>query len=261
MNAKTMTKGEIAKAVNEAVGLNRWFANKQIDKNTFNGNAETFADYKGTISALTVACYNHVVGKVSINVVAKLVGSLFEYFGIEAKPNNYTKRFIVASVQMKRCYSAEYLKAKTEARHLNDDLATMTEALIKAKPELNTKTNSELCEEYAAIAEKTKAVNAAEAEVEKLLAEPKNCYIDYKCGARAVGKTGSMRFEATKQVMKNIEDVLADIIAEREIMTTKELLIEAETLKAERKNRHKIDKMTEEQALEALGISINATAK
>lgn len=249
--------------IKDAVIENRWYANKMLEEANFDSK-DDYADYVGTVSALAVACYNSITNKTA-NVGAR-VKDLFDIFGIDAKANTaYTRRFIIACVQIKRTYSPEYVAARKVKKDAISKYKVLIAALIKAKPEmfegLDDDAKREKALEFPAIAEIVDEYDLANQNIEYLETQEKSIYMDYKLNARAVGKTGSMKYQATKDCLKKVEDILADIINERSLMTTKELLVEAETLKAERKNRKKVNEMTEEQALKALGISINATAK
>lgn len=249
--------------IKDAVIENRWYANKKLEASSFD-NKDDYADYVGTVSALAVACYNSITGKVS-NVGAR-VKDLFDMFGIDAKATPaYTRRFTIACVTMKRMYSPEYTAARKVKKDAWSKYEVLISTLIKTKPEifegLDDEAKYEKALEYPAIAEAANEHILAKVAVESLETQEKSIYMDYKLNARAVGKTGSMKYQATNDCLKKVEDILADIIQERSLMTTKELLVEAETLKAERKNRKKVNEMTEEEALAKLGIAVNATAK
>ena len=66
---------------------------------------------------------------------------------------------------------------------------------------------------------------------------------------------------ASAKCRKYIEDVTADIMMERDLMTYKELLQEAEDLKASRKNAKKIKNMTEEDAKAIVESKADETAQ
>lgn len=249
--------------IKDAIIENRWYANKMLEEANF-GNKDDYADYVGTVSALAVACYNSITGKVS-NVGAR-VKDLFGMFGIDAKATPaYTRRFTIACVTMKRMYSQEYIAARKVKKDALAKYEMLISTLIKTKSEmfegLDDDAKYEKALEFPAIAEAVDEYDLAKQTIEYLETQEKSIYMDYKLNARAVGKTGNMKYQATKDCLKKVEDILADIIQERSLMSTKELLVEAETLKAERKNRKKVNEMTEEEALAKLGIAVNATAK
>ena len=208
---------------------NRYKADKkaeviQLVKDNF-ASEEQWNEYVRVIDVLAISAWNSLNRKTDNTLFGAALAGLFDFFGTDAKATvSMQKRFVLACVQVKKEQSVAMKKAK--------------KALNSATDMLKEEEAKEDKSETAIKVFKDKVVEA-EAEVVRLANEPNNTWFkktplltsDYK--------------HATEKCRKLIEDTMADIIAERELMTAEELQEEALQLKAARKARQQMKAQAE----------------
>lgn len=197
---------------------NRFIGKTQLNADDLGGaGCSTWAQYRQLCDNIVCASYDRLHGKgVDSNALGMSVAGLFTLFEVEAKPTvEYQHRLMVAVINRKPQRSQtlkDAMKAAKEAK------AEWEKALAAELPE-------------AEISEAETKYNDAKATVDTLYTEPKNYWFEL------VPMLDKTKKHATAQARKAIEDVIADIIAERDLMTVEELQAEAQRLADERKGR------------------------
>ena len=197
---------------------NRFIGKTQLNADDLGGTGcSTWAQYRQLCDNIVTASYDRLHGKgVDSNALGMSVAGLFTLFEVEAKATpEYQHRLMVAVINRKPQRS-QALK----------DAAKATKA---AKTEWEKTLEMGLSE--VEISEAEEKYNECKDAEQALYAEPKNYWFDL------VPMLDKTKKHATAQARKAIEDVIADIIAERDLMTVEELQAEAKRLADERKGR------------------------
>lgn len=191
----------------------------QLVKDDF-ASEEQWNEYTRVVDILAISAWNSLNHKTDDTLMGAALAGLFDLFGCDAKATmSMQKRFTVACVQVRKEQSIAMKKAK---KVLNNATEMLKEEQAKEVKDEN------------AIKVFEGKVAEAQAEVERLANEPNNVWLK---------KTPMLTRDynhATDACRKNIEDTMADIIAERELMTIEELQEEALQLKAARKARQQM---------------------
>lgn len=210
---------------------NRFIGKTQLNADDMGGaGCSTWTQYRQLCDNIVIASYDRLHGKgIDANALGMSVAGLFTLFEVDAKATpEYQHRLMVAVINRKPQRSQalkDASKATKEAK------ATWEKAL-----------QAELSEEK--ISEAETAYNELKEAEKALYAEPHNYWFEL------VPMLDKTKKHATATARKAIEDVIADIIAERELMTSEELQAEAKRLADERKGRA-LRKKQEEKAAKA----------
>lgn len=207
----------------DSITNNRYIASAQLTADDM--SKDTWAKYTQVVDALAIATWRDLCGKKTKDTIGLTTTALLTFFGVDAKATTaMQKRLMLCCVTVKREKSVPMKNAEKAMRDAKKALAAVQEKR-DADPEnedLNT------------------AVDVAEAmveecaeKVETMQKEPNNIWYQHS------PMLDSTRLHASAKCRKLIEDTVADIIAERALMSYEEILAEAEALKAERKARRK----------------------
>lgn len=197
---------------------NRYIGKVQLNADDMGGTGcSTWKNYTQLCDNVVRESWKRLIGKgVDADTLGISVTGLFTLFGVEAKATPaYQNRLM--------CVVIERIPQKSD---------TLKNA-IKAKSEAKKAYDAALAGDNAALIEGSRvALETRKAEVDALYLEPnhywfeKNPMLDKKT-----------RKHATEKARKAIEDEIADIINERDLMTLEELEAEAQRLADERKGR------------------------
>lgn len=246
---------------------NRFIANAQLNADDL-GTLSAWEEYRKVCDVLAISAWNSLHSKDNGQIMGAALAGLFDFFGVDAKATvPMQKRFTLACVQVKREQSVAMKKARKALAEAKKTQQKGTIISVKEWSEtdllnkiswtnmLKGATDNRLSEEELAdLKAKVEALDAkyepkevevapeilqdavdkAQAEVDRLASEPMNVWYN------KVPMLTSDRKHASPKCRKLIEDTIADIIAERELMTAEELQAEALTLKAERKARQQM---------------------
>lgn len=197
---------------------NRFVGKTQINADDLGGvNCGTWQQYCQLCDNIVIAAYSRLHGKgVDSDTLGMSVMGLFELFGVDAKATpEYQNRLMVAVIERKAIRSdklKQATKAKSEAKTKWEDSISI--GADETTQDKCKKFYEEKCEELDA-----------------LYSEPKNYYFEQ------IPMLDRTRKHATAKARKSIEDILADIMTERDMMTIEELQAEAQRLADERKGR------------------------
>lgn len=207
---------------------NRFIGKVQLNADDLGGaSCTTWEQYRQLCDNIVIASYNRLHGKgVDGNILGVSVAGMFTLFGVDAKATpEYQHRLMVAVINRKPMRSDALKKAQKDAKSAKTawDNAIIAE---QADDEIAT-----LKSDY----ESKKQI------VDDLFAEPNNYWFEL------VPMLDKTKKHASANARKAIEDVLADIINERALMTVEELQAEAQRLADERKGK-KMRKKAEAKA-------------
>lgn len=195
-------------------------------------------NYRALCDTIAIEAYKSIC-KSDKGDLAGAIKVLFDALGIDAKATApMVKRYVLGCVAISKNYSVKYkntMKAlraqKTVCENLEEKIrnnnATITEEELMVHPEY---------------APSYKALQDYENLINELKTTPGNIWNNFKPMLDASKK------HASAKCRKYIEDITADIITERELMSYKDLLLEAETLKVQRKASKKLKDVSEEEA-------------
>lgn len=201
----------------ETITDNRWIAELQLSENDM--SAKNWKQYRQLCDNVAISAWRslHKSADKNDSLLGTSLTGLFAFFGSDAKATSpVQKRFMLACVTVKR----EQSLAMKDAR----------KALRKATIGLDEAESAET-PDAELISKLTEEKKSAEELVDKLKLEPNNVWYN------KVPMLDKSRKHASAKCRKLIEDTMADILAERELMTAEELQKEALQLKAERKAR------------------------
>lgn len=217
---------------------NRYIGKVQLTADDLGGSGcKAWAQYRILCDNIVLASYARLHGKgVDSDALGASVAALFSCFGTDAKATAaYQNRLMVATINRKANRSdtlRDAIKDKNAAKKAWDE-AIATE---KTEAEINS---------AKADFESKKQI------VDDLYLKPNHYWFDL------VPMLDNTKKHATDKARKAIEDIIADIIAERDMMTIEELQAEAQRLADERKGRE-LRKKAAEKAAKAVA---NAEAK
>lgn len=210
---------------------NRFIGKTQLNADDLGGaTCSTWVQYRQLCDNIVIASYERLHGKgVDSNVLGMSVAGLFTLFGVEATATpEYQHRLMVSVINRKPIRSQALKDAQKDAK-------TAKTALDNAI--LTEQSDEQIATLRADHESKVAAVNA-------LYEEPNNYWFEL------VPMLDKSKKHASANARKAIEDVLADIINERALMTMEELQAEAQRLADERKGR-KMRKKAEAKAAKA----------
>ena len=199
----------------------RFIGKSQLNADDLGGaECSTWLQYRRLCDNIVLSAWDRMHGRgVDSNVLGMSVAGLFELFGVEAKPTpEYQNRLMVATIVRKG--------------NKSDALKNAEKAMRAAKDEWeNALADEDLDENDNEVVELKTAYEECKATVDQLYREPGNYWFDL------MPMLDKSRIHATDKARKAIEDIIADIIAERDLMTIEELQAEAQRLADERKGR------------------------
>ena len=197
---------------------NRYIGKVQLNADDMGGvGCSTWEQYVKLCDNIVVESWKRLHGKgVDANALGLSVTGLFSLFGVDAKPTpEYQHRLMVAVINRK-AQRSDKLKSATKAK--SEAKKVYEQALADGKDDETLATLK------ADLDEKTKALEA-------LYLETGNYWFELQ------PMLDNTRKHASANARKAIEDTVADIIAERDLMTIEELQAEAQRLADERKGR------------------------
>lgn len=214
---------------------NRYIATAQLTADDM--SPATWAQYRQLCDNIAIAAWKSLHKSADDNIVGMSLAGLIAFFGAEFKATTHIqKRITIACVNIRKKQSEAMKKARADYRD--------------AKKLQEKYSDEEAAKEYAATlgeevtVEKVQETMKAQVEkAEALIAELKTI-----SGNEWFEKTPMLdtsKKHATAKCRKLIEDTIADIMAERELMTIEELQEEALQLKAARKARQQMKKANE----------------
>ena len=214
---------------------NRYIATAQLTADDM--SPATWAQYRQLCDNIAIAAWKSLHKSADDNIVGMSLAGLIAFFGAEFKATTHIqKRITIACVNIRKKQSEAMKKARADYRD--------------AKKLQEKYSDEETAKEYAATlgeevtVEKVQETMKAQVEkAEALIAELKTI-----SGNEWFEKTPMLdtsKKHATAKCRKLIEDTIADIMAERELMTIEELQEEALQLKAARKARQQMKKANE----------------
>lgn len=210
-NTTTMTN-EYANIITD----NRFIASAQLDADDMGKKA--WEEYRKVCDVIAVSAWRSLYAKDGKDHLGAALAGLFDFFGMDTKATTaMQKRVILACVVYKKEQSVAMKNAN--------------KALRKAKVALAEAMDSTDETIKATIPTRKAQVDDAQEKVDALKAEPNNVWY------QKTPMLDASRKHATAKCRKLIEDTMADIIAERSLMTIEELQEEALQLKAARKAR------------------------
>ena len=216
---KTMSN-EYATIIND----NRYIANAQLTADDL--GPTMWKEYRQVCDVIAISAWKSLSDKsADTDILGAALAGLFDFFGSDAKATvPMQKRFILACVQVRKeqCVAMKKArKALREARNLleeeearEDKDETMIQ-ILQAK------------------------VDEAQEEVTRLEGEPMNVWFN------KTPMLDTTRKHASAKCRKLIEDTMADVMAERALMTIEEMQEEALQLKAARKARKQMKAQAE----------------
>lgn len=208
----TMTNSITAKIVD-----NRYIGKVQLNADDMGGvGCKNWDDYRNVCNALTVAAWNHTMGRENDKqIIGDCIANLFRFFGISVvDTDRYYARILSALVERKAKRS-DALKDAIKAKKAAKDAWTL--AIAEEAEDAEVAYLKSVYEEH-------------EACVDALYLEPHNYWFD---PAPMFDKKKC----ATAKARKALEDTCADIFTERQFMSADEIAAEAQKLADERKGR------------------------
>lgn len=214
---------------------NRYIATAQLTADDM--SPATWAQYRKLCDNIAIAAWKSLHKSADDNIVGVSLSGLFAFFGSDAKATApMQKRITLACVTIRKKQSEALKKARADFRD--------AKALV-VKYE-----DDDAAQEYAnelggdwTIAKVRELVKGQAEKAENLVNDLKA-----ESGHEWWDKTPMLdtsKKHATAKCRKLIEDTIADIMAERELMTIEELQEEALQLKAARKARQQMKKANE----------------
>lgn len=214
---------------------NRYIATAQLTADDM--SPATWVQYRQLCDNIAIAAWKSLHKSSDDNIVGMSLAGLIAFFGAEFKATTpIQKRITISCVNIRKKQSEAMKKARADYRD--------------AKKLQEKYSDEEAAKEYAATlgdevtVEKVQETMKAQVEkAEAFIAELKTI-----SGHEWFEKTPMLdtsKKHATAKCRKYIEDTIADIIAERELMTHEELVKEAIALKAERKANRQMKKEQE----------------
>lgn len=196
---------------------NRFIGKVQLNADDLGGvECSTWKNYTQLCDNIVAESWKRLHGKgVNSNTLGISVTGLFTLFGVDVKATDTYQNRLMCAVITRKPQKSDALKKA-----------------LKAKKEALEEYNKALILEDEALATTRKTtLDELTATVEALYLEPNNYWFDL------VPMLDRTKMHATAQARKAIEDVIADIIGERSLMTIEELQREAQKLADERKGR------------------------
>lgn len=209
----TMTNSITAKIVD-----NRYIGKVQLNADDMGGvGCKAWEDYLNVCNALTVAAWNHTIGRANdMQIIGDCISNMMKFFGISVTDTErYYARILSVLVERKAQRSQTLKDAMKAKKQAKDEWS---------KAIADGEADEEIDRLKAVYEEHEECVNA-------LYLEPNNYWFD---PAPMFDKKTK---KATAKARKALEDTLADIYTERQFMSADELAKEAQKLADERKGR------------------------
>lgn len=216
---KTMSN-EYATIIND----NRYIANAQLTADDL--GPTMWKEYRQVCDVIAISAWKSLSDKsADTDILGAAIAGLFDFFGSDAKATvPMQKRFILACVQVRKEQSVAMKKAR--------------KALREARNVLEEEEAREDKDETRIQILQAK-VDEAQEEVTRLEGEPMNVWFNKTPMLDTTHK------HASAKCRKLIEDTMADVMAERALMTIEEMQEEALQLKAARKARKQMKAQAE----------------
>lgn len=216
---KTMSN-EYATIIND----NRYIANAQLTADDL--GPTMWKEYRQVCDVIAISAWKSLSDKsADTDILGAALAGLFDFFGSDAKATvPMQKRFILACVQVRKEQSVAMKKAR--------------KALREARNVLEEEEAREGKDETMIQILQAK-VDEAQEEVTHLEGEPMNVWFN------KTPMLDTTRKHASAKCRKLIEDTMADVMAERALMTIEEMQEEALQLKAARKARKQMKAQAE----------------
>ena len=216
---KTMSN-EYATIIND----NRYIANAQLTADDL--GPTMWKEYRQGCDVIAISAWKSLSDKsADTDILGAALAGLFDFFGSDAKATvPMQKRFILACVQVRKEQSVAMKKAR--------------KALREARNVLEEEEAREDKDETMIQILQAK-VDEAQEEVTRLEGEPMNVWFN------KTPMLDTTRKHASAKCRKLIEDTMADVMAERALMTIEEMQEEALQLKAARKARKQMKAQAE----------------
>lgn len=227
---------------------NRFIAKAQLTRDDM--TQAQWDEYRALCDAAAFEAYRIATQRCDIDNSATCLYNLLKFFDAKAAKAlhfaGYRTRLMMAAVERKREKSFALKQAEKILRENKDKLAefqTVRESMNGDDAEVRIKNvhtghhelwNVKMVDN--AIETWQKNVQAQQEAVDALYAQPKNCWYDFKA---MVTKD---KLHASEKCRKAIEDVIADILTERQFMTIEDDQREAAQIKAARKARKEEEK-------------------
>lgn len=228
---------------------NRYIAKAQLTRDDM--TQAQWDEYRTLCDAAAIEAYRIATQRCDIDNSATCLYNLLKFFDAKAAKAlhfaGYRTRLMMAAVERKREKSVELKRAEKTLREFKDSLAekqVLREGMNGDDAQVRVKNvhtghmelwNVKMVDN--AIEALTKNVAEQQALVDDLYARPKNCWYDFK------PMMTKDRLHASDKCRKAIEDVIADILTERQFMTIEDEQREAAQIKAARKARKEEEKL------------------
>jgi hypothetical protein len=201
-----------------AITDNRWMAKAQLDAD--NMGTTTWKQYTQLCDNIAIASWDKLTGrKGDDDTLAKSLIGLFAFFGCDARPTvDMQNRFLLSCVTVKRMQSEAMRQARKNLRSAKNLLEEAQESIPLDEKAVEIYQNK---------------VKEYEATVTRMESEPKNVWYD------KIPMLSADYSHASKKCRKLIEDEMADVLAERGLMTIEEKLAERQRLDDERDGRNR----------------------
>lgn len=216
---KTMSN-EYATIIND----NRYIANAQLTADDL--GPTMWKEYRQVCDVIAISAWKSLSDKsADTDILGAALAGLFDFFGSDAKATvPMQKRFILACVQVKKEQSVAMKKARKALREARN---------VLEEEEAREDKNETMIQILQA------KVDEAQEEVTRLEGEPMNVWFN------KTPMLDTTRKHASAKCRKLIEDTMADVMAERALMTIEEMQEEALQLKAARKARKQMKAQAE----------------
>ena len=227
---------------------NRYIAKAQLTRDDM--TQAQWDEYRALCDAAAFEAYRIATQRCDIDNSATCLYQLLKFFDPTAAKAlhfaGYRTRLMMAAIERKREKSVALKNAEKILRANKeqvDGFTTLREGMDGDDAQvriLNEQTgvkelwNVKMVDD--AIEAWEKRVREQQEVVDKLYAQPKNCWYDFK------PMLNKDRLHASEKCRKAIEDVIADILTERQFMTVEDLQAEAAQIKAARKARKEEEK-------------------
>lgn len=216
---KTMSN-EYATIIND----NRYIANAQLTADDL--GPTMWKEYRQVCDVIAISAWKSLSDKsADTDILGAALAGLFDFFGSDAKATvPMQKRFILACVQVRKEQSVAMKKAHKALREARN---------VLEEEEAREDKNETMIQILQA------KVDEAQEEVTRLEGEPMNVWFN------KTPMLDTTRKHASAKCRKLIEDTMADVMAERALMTIEEMQEEALQLKAARKARKQMKAQAE----------------
>lgn len=216
---KTMSN-EYATIIND----NRYIANAQLTADDL--GPTMWKEYRQVCDVIAISAWKSLSDKsADTDILGAALAGLFDFFGSDAKATvPMQKRFILACVQVRKEQSVAMKKARKALREARN---------VLEEEEAREDNNETMIQILQA------KVDEAQEEVTRLEGEPMNVWFN------KTPMLDTTRKHASAKCRKLIEDTMADVMAERALMTIEEMQEEALQLKAARKARKQMKAQAE----------------